>query len=200
MSMVSLPHIRAFNPLNHRTSKRKLKSSTYIGKKPSKKSSRLPTLDTSATPQAKPKKSKPKKHKPRNLRKKKDRKRTSRRLVSRVLKLAKLEENVIIYGYCLLARALKKINKESKESSLKKKEAYLLFSTCLYLSIKCLVDHELWYLEDFARLAEVDPGTIEELEIFVSSEVLNFELLVKEEEFEYMKRNQGEFESLVFLF
>jgi len=63
----------------------------------------------------------------------------------------------------------------------------LLFSACLYLSIKMLIDEERWFLADFAYVSGLEESHIEKMEIFVTSEILNFEYRITDEQFQKEK-------------
>ena len=102
-------------------------------------------------------------------------------LVQRCLKVGDLEEDLLIHAFCLYKRALKLTREEVID--LKSNDFICLFTICVYLSIKVLIDVEKWFLEDFSFLCGMEVDLIEELELAVVNDILKYSVLVKEQEF-----------------
>jgi hypothetical protein len=52
-----------------------------------------------------------------------------------------------------------------------------LFKVCIYEGYKVIEDEYALYLEDFAKVSNISKAELEELELFVVSDVMNFRMV-----------------------
>lgn len=100
--------------------------------------------------------------------------------IEKFASVGELEANVFIHSIAL-AKKVVKIAK--KEYDFKKGEFILLYSACLYLSIKMLIDEERWFIEDFAYVSGLEEKHIEKMEQFIFFDILNFNAKLSEQEY-----------------
>jgi len=100
--------------------------------------------------------------------------------IHRCQDLGELEDSVLIYASCLLKRVVK--SAKTGGLPLKQEDFIYLYSTCVFLSIKCLIDVEKWFIEDFAFMAKVEEDLIAELEIVLLNDLLEYKVIVDKEE------------------
>lgn len=105
--------------------------------------------------------------------------------VERFIEVGEIEASIFIHSIALA----KKVVRLAKEAHcFKKGEFVLLYSACLYLSIKMLIDEERWFLTDFSYVSNLEEAHIERMEQFVLIEVLNFYPKISVEEFKKEKK------------
>lgn len=98
-------------------------------------------------------------------------------LILRFLNFGEIDETVLYYAWCLNRKAVQKL-KEADDTMYKMGENILLFSSCLYLSIKMLVDLERWFIEDFCLVSGMEEEAITQMEICLLTEILGFNYFV----------------------
>lgn len=103
-----------------------------------------------------------------------------RDFVQRFLEIGELESSVLVHSVALAKKVVKIAR---ADYSFKKGEFVLLYSACLYLSIKMLIDEERWFLADFSYVSNLEESHIEKMEQFVLIDLLNFDPKISEEEF-----------------
>lgn len=86
-----------------------------------------------------------------------------------------LENSVFIYSLALCKLVRKNI---IGKYSFDEGEFLLVYAGALFLSIKMANDIEVWLLEDFSSTTGLDKEIIEEMELFVLQEALDFRVLV----------------------
>lgn len=103
-----------------------------------------------------------------------------RDFVERFIEIGELESSVLVHSVAL---AKKVVKLAKNDYTFKKGEFVLLYSACLYLSIKMLIDEERWFLADFSYVSNLEEAHIEKMEQFVLIDILNFDPKVSEQEF-----------------
>ena len=103
-----------------------------------------------------------------------------RKLVEGFKQAGEMEKSVFIYSIALAkkVRDLLKTRYRFKEG-----EFLLVYAGVLFLSIKMANDLEIWHVEDFAKATRLEEDIIQEMELFVFEEILNFRALVPQEAF-----------------
>lgn len=94
-------------------------------------------------------------------------------LIKRFLEMGELEECVIYHAWCLNKKAVQILKKNGCDYSLG--ENLLVFTGCLYLSIKLIIDTEKWFIEDFCLVSGFSEDIISKMDICLVNEILNFE-------------------------
>lgn len=112
--------------------------------------------------------------------------------LTRFIDFGKIEENVIYCAWVLNKKIVQKI-KESLTVSFSNGENFLVFSACLYLSIKMLNDMEKWFIEDFAQVSGLEERVIEKMEIRILRDILDFDLHV---DYKYVQKERILIESI----
>lgn len=92
--------------------------------------------------------------------------------------LGKIPENVLIHAYIMFMRALTR-NNELKSPHCTHK----LFTGCVFLSYKYLVEHDFWAVKDFCKLGGITGDQLGDVESILLKSVLRYELYVSVEEF-----------------
>ena len=100
--------------------------------------------------------------------------------VDRFVKIGEVESSVLIHSVAL---AKKVVKLAKSDYSFKKGEFVLVYSACLYLSVKMLIDEERWFVADFSYVSNLEEAHIEKMEQFVLIDVLNFSPKISEEDF-----------------
>lgn len=108
-----------------------------------------------------------------------------RDFIQKFIEVGELEETVLIYS---VAIARKVVKEASKNYDFQKGEFILLYSACLYLSIKMLIDEERWFVADFSYVSDLDEKHIEKMEKFVAIEILKFDFKLSDDEFQREKK------------
>lgn len=103
-----------------------------------------------------------------------------RDFIERFMEIGELESSVLVHSVAL-AKKVVKIAKS--DYTFKKGEFVLLYSACLYLSIKMLIDEERWFLADFSYVSNLEEAHIEKMEQFVLIDILNFDPKISEADF-----------------
>lgn len=106
--------------------------------------------------------------------------------LTRFMEIGEVPENVIYSAWVLNKRAVMSLKKKSS-SQFEKGENLLLFSASLYLSIKFLIDKEKWFIEDFSFVSGFEPNIIEEMEMNIIKDVLEFNYFISLDELENEK-------------
>lgn len=100
--------------------------------------------------------------------------------VQRFIDIGEIETSVLIHSVAL---AKKVVRLAKANYTFKKGEFVLLYSACVYLSIKMLIDEERWFMADFAYVSNLEESHVEKMEVFVLVDILNFETKISEEEY-----------------
>lgn len=100
--------------------------------------------------------------------------------VERFINIGEVETSVLIHSVAL-AKKVVKIAKT--DYTFKKGEFVLLYSACVYLSIKMLIDEERWFMADFAYVSNLEEAHVEKMEQFVLIDILNFNAKISDEDF-----------------
>jgi hypothetical protein len=109
-----------------------------------------------------------------------------RDFIERFMEIGELETSVLVHSVAL-AKKVVKIAKS--DYTFKKGEFVLLYSACLYLSIKMLIDEERWFLADFSYVSNLEEAHIEKMEQFVLIDILNFDPKISEEVYKKERHN-----------
>lgn len=112
--------------------------------------------------------------------------------IKRFIDIGELEENIIYHAWILNKKAVK-ILKSSSNCSYQRGENILIFSGCIYLSIKMLIDEEKWFIEDFSVVSDFDENIVEKMEISLLRDIFNFDYFIDSDTF------QNELKTLKFL-
>ena len=105
--------------------------------------------------------------------------------IDRFVKIGEVESSVLIHSVAL---AKKVVKLAKSDYAFKKGEFVLVYSACLYLSVKMLIDEERWFVADFSYVSNLEEAHIEKMEQFVLIDILNFSPKISEEDF--MKERQ----------
>ena len=105
--------------------------------------------------------------------------------IKKFIEVGELEDNVFVYSVAL---AKKVVHEATKDYAFKKGEFILIYSACLYLSIKMLIDEERWFLADFSYVSGLEESHIEKMELFVLSDILKFSPKLSDEVFAKEKK------------
>lgn len=108
-------------------------------------------------------------------------------LIKKFQEFGGIEENVFYYAWCLNRKAVQ-IMKETDDTIYGSGENILLFSSCLYLSIKMLVDEETWFIEDFCLISGFEKKPIAQMEICLVADILGFNYFFSLDEIEREKK------------
>lgn len=100
--------------------------------------------------------------------------------IDRFVKIGELESSVLVHS---VAMAKKVVKLAKSDYSFKKGEFVLIYSACLYLSVKMLIDEERWFVADFSYVSNLEEAHIEKMEQFVLIDILNFNAKISEEDF-----------------
>jgi hypothetical protein len=95
--------------------------------------------------------------------------------------MGNINEKVFITAYVLIERAM-----ENFEVSYK--DLHKLLIASIFVSHKFLTDTETWFLEDFCLLSGIKKAELEKLDIVFCTEALKWNLWVKSNEYENVKR------------
>lgn len=98
----------------------------------------------------------------------------------RFFEIGDLEESIYVYCVVLLKKAVKIA--ENKYGCYKE-DLLLLFSACLYTSIKMNMDVERWFIEDYSYVSNMSVVDIAEMDVFLVVDLLDFRLVISDEEF-----------------
>lgn len=101
-------------------------------------------------------------------------------------KLSKVDIEDSVFVHCSLL--FKKIMSRRK-SSLKRRDIYKVFGTCLFISFKYVVDDLLFFVQDYCSLTEMSQEMVEVLEIAILTNIIAFDLNFGEVQFRQEKRN-----------
>lgn len=82
-----------------------------------------------------------------------------------------VENSIFIYSYCLSVKVISKLKQSYKFNQ---GEFLLVYAGVLLLSIKLLHDYENWLIEDFSEATGLEKKEVQDIELFVFSEALNF--------------------------
>lgn len=108
--------------------------------------------------------------------------------IERFSLLGEISDESFIHAFILFEKAL------SKDKDLKRPSCtHKLFTACVFVSEKLLLDEEFWKLEDFCKLGGINKDQLEMLEMKLLNDILEFEIFVKEEIFYEMKDYLGRF-------
>jgi hypothetical protein len=99
------------------------------------------------------------------------------------LRRVKIEDSVFIYCSLLFKKVMSK-----RKTSLKAKDVLKIFTACVFIAFKYVVDDLLFYAKDFCTLTGMDQNMLEMLEAAILVNILGFDVNFKEEEFEQEKR------------
>jgi hypothetical protein len=99
-------------------------------------------------------------------------------LIHNFNKIGHLDNIIFVYSLAL-AKIVKK--KLKRTFQFNRGEFLVVYAGVLYLSIKFANDIEEWYLEDFADATGLEKEFIQQMEMFVLKDVLNFKVLVPQE-------------------
>ena len=94
------------------------------------------------------------------------------------LQRVKIEDSVFVYCSLLFKKVMSK-----RKSTLQARDLLKIFTVCIFLSFKYVVDDLLFYAKDFCTLTGIDPKMLEMLESAILVNILNFEINFSEEEF-----------------
>jgi hypothetical protein len=97
-------------------------------------------------------------------------------LVSKFCK-CEFEENVIIQAFGLMRKVFKGI-----KGPLLPGDVFRAFITSFYIAFKFLIDETILFVKDLAQLGEMNEKDLEQLEKIFMVDILNFKLLLSEEE------------------
>jgi hypothetical protein len=75
-----------------------------------------------------------------------------------------------------------------RKASLQAKDLLKIFTTCVFISFKFVVDDMLFYAKDFCTLTGMELKMLEMLEAAILVNILGFNVNFSEEEFEQEKR------------
>ena len=103
--------------------------------------------------------------------------------ILRRLKRVNIEDSVFIYCSMLFKKVMSK-----RKTSLKAKDLLKIFTACVFISFKYVVDDLLFYAKDFCTLTGMDQKMLEMLESAILVNILGFDVNFSEEEFEQEKR------------
>lgn len=98
--------------------------------------------------------------------------------LKRFTNLGKIPIEILIHAYILFNRSILSF-KELKSAHCSHK----LFTSCVFLSYKFLVDSHFWAVGDFCKLGGISKEQLQAVETILLSKVLKFELYVSEQEF-----------------
>lgn len=112
-------------------------------------------------------------------------------LVKKAFKIGELETSIFLYSIILAKRAAKSIRKICQFHS---GQFYSIYCGCLFITIKFLVDHELWKTSDFSCICGLDVKEIKDLEKNLLTFIFEFRVYFKEEEF------QKQFERFMYVY
>jgi hypothetical protein len=103
--------------------------------------------------------------------------------ILRRLKRVNIEDSVFIYCSMLFKKVMSK-----RKSSLKAKDLLKIFTACVFISFKFVVDDLLFYAKDYCTLTGMDQKMLEMLESAILVNILGFNVNFSREEFEQEKR------------
>lgn len=103
--------------------------------------------------------------------------------ILRRLKRVNIEDSVFIYCSMLFKKVMSK-----RKSSLKAKDLLKIFTACVFISFKYVVDDLLFYAKDFCTLTGMDQKMLEMLESAILVNILGFDVNFSSEEYEQEKR------------
>lgn len=103
-----------------------------------------------------------------------------KRLLLRFEKIGQVSSLVLIYSFVLAKRAFKSCY---SSYNFVKGDFLIAYATCLFLSIKMVVDSEKWHAEDFETVSGISKSLILKTELFVFNNLIGFRLHVCPEEF-----------------
>lgn len=100
-----------------------------------------------------------------------------RNLIEKAIKIGEIDTSVIIYSLILAKRASKSVRSICKFD---KGQFYSIYSACLFLSLKLLVDYELWKLTDFCCICDLGEEELKKLEMNLFIYILEMKVFVSE--------------------
>lgn len=100
------------------------------------------------------------------------------------LERVKIQDSVFVYCSMLFKKVMSK-----RKSSLQAKDLLKIFTACIFISFKYVVDDLLFYAKDFCSLTGMDQKMLEMLECAVLVNILGFNVNFSEEEFVQESRN-----------
>lgn len=103
--------------------------------------------------------------------------------LKRLVEIGELDDHILCYAWCLNKKAVQRL-KNSSKSNFEKSENLLLFSSCVYLSIKILEDKVKWFIEDFSFISGFDQKVIEKMETNLIKNIFNYEYFVNSDLYE----------------
>lgn len=103
--------------------------------------------------------------------------------ILRRLRRVNIEDSVFIYCSILFKKVMSK-----RKASLKAKDLLKIFTACVFISFKYVVDDLLFYAKDFCTLTGMDQNMLEMLESAILVNILGFDVNFSQEEFEQEKR------------
>lgn len=86
--------------------------------------------------------------------------------------VGEIERNIFAFAACLFRKAVDRFRHRVFEEG----DSLMLFSSCLFLSIKLLLDHERWYIEDYAYISGISEKVVEKAELKLLVEVFEFNI------------------------
>lgn len=114
-----------------------------------------------------------------------------RSIIEKAIKIGEIQKPVLIYSLALAkksARSIKKICDFSRG------QFYSVYSACLFLSLKLVVDYELWLVSDFCCICGLKETELRELEVNLFTYILDYRAVVSPED--YWKQEE-KFEFLI---
>lgn len=103
-----------------------------------------------------------------------------RKLENFINKFDELEFDSSAYVYCSML--FKKVISKRK-SSATNDTSFIVFTTCLFISLKYILDDTLVILKDFAEFIGMKPKVLEQVEIGLLVNILDFKIVFTEEEY-----------------
>lgn len=94
------------------------------------------------------------------------------------LERVKIQDSVFVYCGMLFKKVMSK-----RKSSLQAKDLLKIFTACIFIAFKYVVDDLLFYAKDFCSLTGMDQKMLEMLECAVLVNILGFDVNFSEEEF-----------------
>lgn len=100
------------------------------------------------------------------------------------LEKVKIHDSVFVHCSLLFKKVMSK-----RKSSLQAKDVLKIYTTCIFISFKFIVDDLLFYAKDFSALTGMDQKMLEMLECAILVNILSFKLNFSREEFIEEARN-----------
>lgn len=97
-------------------------------------------------------------------------------IIEKAIKIGEIQKPVLIYSLALAkksARSIKKICEFTRG------QFYSVYSSCLFLSLKLVIDYELWLVSDFCCICGLNEKELRELEVNLFTYILDYRAIVQ---------------------